>query len=523
MKIPADASDVHWVTVQRDGLRSNALPLAVDDLPEAIETEPNDTPAAAQAVAVPVVINGRIQAPGDADYFAFQAEAGQTLALEVNARRLGSPLDSILTLYDSTGRKLAEHDDPAPQAVPNALGTGVENDSGASIDPRDALLIHRADARLVHTFESAGKYVVRIGDVTDQGGQEYAYRLKIAPAEKDFALRVKTDVANVVQGDSALVAVNVFRRNGFDGPVRVEVQGLPAGFVASEATIPAGQNDGQLTLSAPADAATGLHTPRFLGKADVDGRVLRREGILLETVGQAFYIKHMLPTEGFLLHVGKNAFYTLSSDAPPGKELTIPRKGELKIVVKAARLESGQGPIGLAAAGPLPQGITVKPAQIGPAQGEATLSVTAAPERPPTPPSTSSSPARCASGRRRSFAPCRPFPSASWNRRRTAPRSVRNWRWPSRPCRTPASRRKASSWRGCSPGRMWSPASPVATYSMWPSRRRSPEPTPSGGPWPSRPAASRDWWRSPRFFPATNGSPICGRRSPRPRSRKPSC
>ena len=137
MKIPADASDVHWVTVQRDGLRSNALPLAVDDLPEAIETEPNDTPAAAQAIAVPVVINGRIQAPGDADHFAFQAEAGQTLALEVNARRLGSPLDSILTLYDSTGRKLAEHDDPAPQAVPNALGTGVENDSGASIDPRD--------------------------------------------------------------------------------------------------------------------------------------------------------------------------------------------------------------------------------------------------------------------------------------------------------------------------------------------------------------------------------------------------
>ena len=380
VKIPADASDVHWATVQRDGLRSNALPLAVDDLPEAIETEPNDAPAAAQAIAVPVVINGRIQAPGDADHFAFQAEAGQTLALEVSARRLGSPLDSILTLYDSTGRKLAEHDDPAPQAVPNALGTGVENDSGASIDPRDALVIHRADARLVHTFDSAGKYVLRIGDVTDQGGQEYAYRLKIAPAEKDFALRVKTGAANVVQGDSALVAVDVFRRNGFDGPVRVEVQGLPAGFVASEAIIPAGQNDGQLTLSAPADAATGLHTPQVLGKADVDGRPVRREGIPLETVGQAFYIKHMLPTEGFLLHVGKQALYTLSSDAPPGKELAIPRKGDLKIVVKAARLEGGKGQIALGAAGLLPQGIVVRPAILFPGVNEATISVTAAPK-----------------------------------------------------------------------------------------------------------------------------------------------
>ena len=154
--------------------------------------------------------------------------------------------------------------------------------------------------RLVHTFNWAGKYVVRIGDVTDQGGQEYAYRLKIVLAEKDFALRVDMIcAANVVQGEIALVAVDVFRRNGFDGPVRVEVQGLPAGFVASPTMIPAGQNEGQLTLSAPADAATGLHTPQVSAKPTFNSRPILREGIPLETVGQAFYIKHMLPTEGF--------------------------------------------------------------------------------------------------------------------------------------------------------------------------------------------------------------------------------
>ena len=252
---------------------------------------------------------------------------------------------------------------------------------------------------------------MRIGDVTDQGGQEYAYRLKIAPAEKDFALRVKTGAANVVQGDSALVAVDVFRRNGFDGPVRVEVQGLPAGFVASEAIIPAGQNDGQLTLSAPADAATGLHTPQVFGKADVDGRPIRREGIPLETVGQAFYIKHMLPTEGFLLHVGKQALYTLSSDAPPGKELAIPRKGDLKIVVKAARLEGGKGQIVLGAAGPLPQGIMVRPAIPCPGRGHDQRD-----GRAQAPADTAfnlviSGTMRI--GPRRSFAPCRPFPCGS--------------------------------------------------------------------------------------------------------------
>ena len=85
---------------------------------------------------------------------------------------------------------------------------------GVSVDPRNALLIHRADAKIVHAFASAGNYVVRIGDVTEQGGPEYAYRLRIAPAEQDFLLRVKTDAVSVVQGDSALVAVNALRSTG---------------------------------------------------------------------------------------------------------------------------------------------------------------------------------------------------------------------------------------------------------------------------------------------------------------------
>ena len=368
VKIPADASDVHWVTVQRDGLRSNALPLAVDDLPEAIETEPNDTPAAAQAIAVPVVINGRIQAPGDADHFAFQAEAGQTLALEVNARRLGSPLDSILTLYDSTGRKLAEHDDPAPQAVPNALGTGVENDSGVSIDPRDARLIHRADARLVHTFESAGKYVLRIGDVTEQGGQEYAYRLKIAPAEKDFCFASRPARPTSCRATAPWWPSTCSAGTGSTARCGSRSQGLPAGFVASAAIIPAGQNDGQLTLSAPADAATGTaHATSFR-----QGRRRRpadpARGHPAGDRGPGILHQAHAADRGIPAPRGQGALYTLSSDAPPGKELEIPREGDLKIVVKAARLEGGKGQIVLGAAGLPPQGIVVRPAILSQAE-----------------------------------------------------------------------------------------------------------------------------------------------------------
>jgi hypothetical protein len=379
MKIPADGPATQWVSVSQGGLVSNSLPLAIDDLPEMMEAEPNDAAAEAATVTVPTVINGRIEKPGDADYFTFKAEAGQELVFQVQARRFDSPLDSIVTLYDAAGQQLDQYDDPTPQAVPNALGTGVENDMGASVHPRDALLTHRADARMVHTFAAAGDYVVKIADVTEQGSPEYAYRLRIAPAEKDFTLRVKTDAASMGPGDTALVNVNALRQDGFEGPVRVEVQDLPPGFVASPAVIPAGETDAHLTISAAADAATGLYSPQFVGKAEIDSQTVEREGIPVETVGQAFYIKHMVPTQGFLLHVGETAFYTLSTDLPPGKELEIYSGNDAKVLVKASRLAGAKGPITISAVSP-PAGIDVKPAQIAANKDEVELTVTATPK-----------------------------------------------------------------------------------------------------------------------------------------------
>ena len=47
----------------------NAVPFAVDDLPECSEREPNDSVETAQAVNLPVIINGHISQPGRARVF----------------------------------------------------------------------------------------------------------------------------------------------------------------------------------------------------------------------------------------------------------------------------------------------------------------------------------------------------------------------------------------------------------------------------------------------------------------------
>jgi Planctomycete cytochrome C/WD domain, G-beta repeat len=58
----------------------------------------------------PVTVNGWVGHPGATDLWRFSARKGQPLVLEVQARRLGSPLDSYIEILDASGR-------PVPRAV----------------------------------------------------------------------------------------------------------------------------------------------------------------------------------------------------------------------------------------------------------------------------------------------------------------------------------------------------------------------------------------------------------------------
>ena len=187
--IPADSPTLRYVQSERDGLVSNALPLAVGEMPEAPEAEPNDSAAKANKIETPVTVNGRIGQIGDVDCFAFSVEAQQKLMMEVRARRLDSPLDSIIALFDSKGQELAADDDTVD------LGAG--------------LAIHHADLQLVYTFPSAGDYVLKLRDAQSKGGEEYAYRLTVAAPRGDFLVQITPDNPRLGQGGSATLTVTV--------------------------------------------------------------------------------------------------------------------------------------------------------------------------------------------------------------------------------------------------------------------------------------------------------------------------
>ena len=82
MKLPADGPrDFLWRF--GGGKAANPVLLDLDDLPEIVETEPNDQPAQANTASVPCVLNGRIDRPGDVDFWSFQGKKGESIALEL--------------------------------------------------------------------------------------------------------------------------------------------------------------------------------------------------------------------------------------------------------------------------------------------------------------------------------------------------------------------------------------------------------------------------------------------------------
>ncbi|MEQ1860633.1 MAG: c-type cytochrome domain-containing protein [Chthoniobacteraceae bacterium] len=80
--------------------------LAVSELPTVLEVEPNDTPERATKVSAPASIGGRIERAGDVDLFRFDAKKGSVWAIETEAAKRGTPVDTKIELLDAQGRKV---------------------------------------------------------------------------------------------------------------------------------------------------------------------------------------------------------------------------------------------------------------------------------------------------------------------------------------------------------------------------------------------------------------------------------
>jgi len=341
------------------GPSSNTLPFALGPNPETRESEPNDTLATANKILAPSAVNGRIDRDGDNDYFRFAAQAGQVLAIETQARRLGSPVDTILYLLNASGQELAR------------------NDETVDPDPGLALLTHHADSRVIYSFPAAGDYVVRIKNLQPGGGPDYGYRLLIGPPRPDFFLMVTPDNPRMTRGDTTALTVKAVRVDGFAGEVALRVGNLPPGYSAGAAVIPAGQETARVTITAPAQASTGFVVPTVLGTARIGNADVTHPAEGSEPIMQAFSLHHDVPTKEVVIAVLEPFALTLGTNVPPDKIHEVRQGTEIQVVVHADRHAGAKGPINLTTDAP-PPGISLKksPTVIPADQTAATVTLT---------------------------------------------------------------------------------------------------------------------------------------------------
>jgi len=343
-ELTVDAKDkepgVLPVSVGKGELVSNSVSFALDALPECLEKEPNPAPilptpqpgsqggsrpdqavegearpnkigagqAGAQQLTLPTIVNGRIDQPGDWDVFCFEGRAGDEIVAEVHARRLDSPLDSVLKLTDAAGLQLAFNDD--------------HEDKGAG------LTTHHADSFLRIALPADGIYCLHISDAQHKGGEAYGYRLRISPPRPDFELRVVPSTINARAGATVPITVYALRKDGFSGEIVLALKDAPApispsqqlgsqsgsgpvhavreeaqakkigaGFALSGGRVPADKDEAKLSLKAP---PTSIKEPVSLsieGRAVIEGREVVRRAVPADDMMQAFFYRHLVPAK----------------------------------------------------------------------------------------------------------------------------------------------------------------------------------------------------------------------------------
>lgn len=208
---------------------SDVLCVMIDDLPSVLDNSGNHAPATPQDVQLPIAIDGFCDGP-TFDYYRFTAKAGQRIACDVVATRLGWDFDPVVRVLDAVGNELLRADD----------------------DPASG-----ADTRFAFTAPADGQYVLELRDNRYKAGGRYRVRLG------DFPLVSTPSPLAVSAGSAAQIS--------FAGPL---VEGVtPLTIVTPLST---GRNSLGLSARASSSQASGWATlvaadlPVFVETAPAD-------------------------------------------------------------------------------------------------------------------------------------------------------------------------------------------------------------------------------------------------------------
>ncbi len=255
---------------------SNLRLFAIDDLATRPAAGENSSASRALAIELPCAIDSQTKTD-QVRYYSFKASAGQGLSFEVMSQRIGSNLDPVLRILDSSQKELAYSND--------SIG---------------------ADSRISWMAEKDGAYLLELRDVTWRGGEGFDYRLRT--------------------GDFPLVSVPYPMRAEQGKPAKISIAGIhSAGIEPRDVQLPEDSNGRAFSLTV---RPPGRRSSNFVTLLSSDlPELLEKEPN--NQAGSAIRLEHPCAINGRFSSKGDRDYYSIEG-----------KKGE-RVLIRGETRRSG--------------------------------------------------------------------------------------------------------------------------------------------------------------------------------------
>ena len=172
-------------------------------------------PAEPPEIAVPTLITGSIESPGDVDRFRFRVAEGDRLVFEIETPADSLPqFNPLLRIFDSDG----------VEALTN-IWSRVNSNGNVS---------KQIYPKTEYVFPREGSFTLEIRDITvSYGGPRMEYAVLVRPWMPHLGeVTLSAERLNLVAGEAASLNVTIDQEEGYDGLAVVTLEGLPEGVVA---------------------------------------------------------------------------------------------------------------------------------------------------------------------------------------------------------------------------------------------------------------------------------------------------
>jgi len=326
VKLPATMPEGKFAVYCQDanGISPSGLPFRLSpDAQNVLEVEPNENHVQATNGDLPCAFHGIIDKPGDVDFFKFTAKKGQVFDVECQARRLGSPLDPVMTLFTLNGGALVANDD--------------------SRGP---------DSYFRIAIPADGEYAISVTDHLKKGGPTYTYRIELNAVAPRIDLTIprvalysqERQTFPVPRGNRFATIVSASRVD-LGGDLNITADGLPAKMTLATETMTAGMAVVPVVLEAAADAPVAGTLGTFKAKhVDPNVNVASFFGLIADLTiaapGQSLYCTASANKTGF--SVAEEAPFKISIVEP---KVPLVHNGSMQLKIVAERRADFKAPI----------------------------------------------------------------------------------------------------------------------------------------------------------------------------------